>query len=421
MFAARVGTGDSYPMLLGCVADDATGATDLADALTTAGLSTELLLGVPTGPLAVGADAVVVALKTRMGSAKLAVESTLAAWRWLTQAGAPRCLFKICSTFDSTDDGNIGPVADALAHELAAEAQLVCPAFPANARTVYLGHLFVGSSLLSDSPMADHPLTPMRDANLVNVLGRQSGHEVGLVPLTVVRRGLEAVLFEVARSRARHLIVDAVHDDDLAILGAAIVAGGHRLATGGSALGGAIAAVLAGANAAPAPSAISRSGPAVILAGSCSAATRGQVEAWDGLSIRVDPRSLEGDLAGIIAAVVAAVRRGEAVLVASGAEPSAVAAAQAVLGVAAAGELVEQAFGAVAKAAVSAGAKRLVIAGGETAGAVTSALGISRLAIGPTISTGVAWTRCGEHGGLELALKSGNFGRPNFFAEALGA
>ena len=409
-------------MLLGCVADDATGATDLADALTTAGLRTELLLGLPAGEAQSSADAVVVALKSRATPAGEAIEASLAAWRWLARAGAERCFFKVCSTFDSTDAGNIGPVAEALAAELGVVTQLVCPAFPANGRTVYLGHLFVGTMLLSDSPMRHHPLTPMTDANLVAVLARQSRLAVGLVPLAVVRAGVDAVVAaaEEAGMGRGHLIADAVSDGDVATLGRAIVEGGHRLAAGGSAFGGAIAAGLAGASSVPAPASIQRSGPAVVLSGSCSQATQDQVARWTGLVERLDPLALPASLEATIGRVVAAVARGDAILVASTAIPEEVAAVQQRLGVQGASALVEQAFGALAAAAVAAGARRLVVAGGETAGAVAAALAITRLAVGPTISTGVPWTVATERDGLELALKSGNFGGPNFFTEALG-
>ena len=271
-------------LALGCIADDFTGATDLANTLTRGGLRTVQVNGVPRADLALAeADAVVVALKSRTAPVKDAVEQSLAALAWLRERGAARFLFKVCSTFDSTDAGNIGPVADALLGELGDDLALVCPAFPANGRTVYQGHLFVGTQLLSDSPMRDHPLTPMRDANLVRVLGRQTRHKVGLLPHAFVRLGAEAVHAALHRLRSdsvRYAIADATDDEDLHVLAQAardlpLLVGGSGIALGlpenARALGTAPARDRAEAD-------VPRGGPALVLAGSCSQATRGQVD-----------------------------------------------------------------------------------------------------------------------------------------------
>ncbi len=421
-------------LALGCIADDFTGATDLANTLTRGGLRTVQINGVPGADTGSGeADAVVVALKSRTAPVREAVEQSLQALAWLRAQGAQRFLFKVCSTFDSTDAGNIGPVADALMDALGSTIALVCPAFPANGRTVYQGHLFVGTQLLSDSSMRDHPLTPMRDASLVRVLGRQTRHKVGLLPHAIVRLGADAVraaLQRLSADHARYAIADATDDEDLHVLAQAardlpLLVGGSGIALGlpenARALGTAAAHDRAEAE-------VPRGGPALVLAGSCSQATRGQVE-WFSKSHparRLDAAALlrgRDELASATAWMRAHLAKGPA-LIYSSATPAEVQALQSAAGSGGAervGATIEDAFAQLAQGAVAGGVRRLIVAGGETSGAVVQGIGARALAIGPEIDPGVPWTVVRGDPPLALALKSGNFGGVDFFDKALAA
>jgi len=416
-------------MLLGCIADDLTGATDLALMLTRAGMKTVQVMEVPdkSADLA-GYDAVVVALKTRTCPVSDAVSLSLAAADALLAGGAKQLFFKYCSTFDSTDEGNIGPVAEALLARLDARRAIVCPAFPTNKRTVYQGNLFVGDVPLAESPMKDHPLTPMRDSNLVRVLQRQTKLKVGLIPFAVVDAGPDTIKTAIAAADQRDerlLVLDAITDRHLVDMGTA--AAGMKLITGGSgvALGLPANFVRAGLmRAAEAPATIrAPKGRSLILAGSCSVATRGQVKAAidAGLpALRLDPLTLAtGEMT--TARIVAWVKDQPAdrtPLVYSSADPEAVAAAQAKLGRDKAGTIVEEALAAAAVGLAHAGFTRLIVAGGETSGAVVNGLGVTALEIGPEIDPGVPWTRAIGGRDMVLALKSGNFGAPDFFLKA---
>jgi uncharacterized protein YgbK (DUF1537 family) len=414
--------------LLGCVADDFTGATDLAGILVRAGMRTVQTVGVPAGPPGADADAVAVALKSRTVPAPEAVARSLAALEWLRAAGCRRFFFKYCSTFDSTDRGNIGPVAEALLAALGAPLTIACPAFPENGRTVFLGHLFVGDVLLSESGMRDHPLTPMTDPNLVRVLGRQSRGKVGLVRHREVAAGPEAIRARLGVLRREGIalaIVDAVSDADLLAIGEATA--DLPLVTGGSGVAmGLPAAWRARGLLGPADGAASlppSAGLRAIVSGSCSTATVGQVAAALGAGVpgfRVDPLLLgagEDVVAAALAWAAPLLVRGP-VLVYATAEPGAVRAAQDRLGSERAGALVEGALAAIAQGLVDRGVGRLVVAGGETSGAVVNALGVRTLRIGPQIAPGVPWTASVGGRPLALALKSGNFGSPTFFLDA---
>lgn len=418
-------------LLLGAIADDATGATDLASILVSRGMRTVQIIGVPRAELDVGdAEAVVVALKSRTAPVDAAVHASLEALAWLRRKGAKQIFFKYCSTFDSTPKGNIGPVADALMDAVDGAVAVVCPAFPANERTVYQGHLFVGRELLSESSMKDHPLTPMTDANLVRVMGAQSRRRVGLVAHETVAAGSDAVtaaLAALAEAGVSWAVTDAVTDADLETIGRA--AADHALVTGGSGVALGLpenfrARGLLGAPAAPPVPAIE--GPAAVLAGSCSAATRGQLDAveerWPYRRLDVERLMTGGDEAAD-ALTWARARLGETPVVITAAEaPAAVRAIQERFGREEAGAAVETAFAHLARGLVDAGVRRLVVAGGETAGAVVTALGVEALRIGATIAPGVPWTETvATPGGpppLALALKSGNFGGPDFFTDA---
>lgn len=417
------------PLLLGCIADDFTGGTDLALTLVRGGMRTVQVIGVPAtdAPLP-DADAVVVSLKSRTCPAGEAVQRSVASAKALVAAGARQVFFKYCSTFDSTDDGNIGPVTEALLDHLDSDLTLACPAFPENGRTVYQGHLFVGGIPLDESPLRDHPLTPMRDANLVRVLQRQTRLTVGLVPFADVDRGPDAVAeaFDVAKDDgARIVIVDALTDTHLRAVGAA--AASFPLITGGSGVAMGLPdnfrdqGLLTKTDATAAFDA--PAGAGAIIAGSCSAATREQLATAEsaGLPVfAVDAVELaEGRLgAGDVLTWVGRQDRERPVVIASSADPEVIEAVQARFGREEAGTLVEETFAEVARGLVGDGVTRLVVAGGETSGAVVAALGVGALAIGPEIDPGVPWTRSMNGPPLALALKSGNFGAPDFFLKA---
>jgi len=415
-------------VLLGAIADDFTGATDLCNTLVRRGMRTVQLIDVPSAKTEIAdAEAVVIALKSRTIPAPEAVEKNLAALAWLKQAGARQILFKYCSTFDSTDTGNIGPVAEALMDALGTDFTLFCPAFPENGRTIYFGYLFVGDVLLSESGMRDHPLTPMRDPSLVRVLQRQTRGKVGLVPQYDVTRGPGAMRDAFASLRQagfRHAIVDAIEDHDLEAIGEA--AADFPLVTGGSgiALGlpenfrrqGLLGAG-SGADALPAIE-----GAAAVLSGSCSEATRAQLAYIRERAqvFKVDPiAAAAGRNSAEEALDWATPRLGDRPIVISAtAPPEEVSAIQEVLGRERAGALVEAIFAGVACGLVARGVRRFVVAGGETAGAVVQALGVTGLRIGRQIDPGVPWTMSLSEPALALALKSGNFGAPDFFLRA---
>lgn len=414
-------------LLLGCVADDFTGATDLANTLVKAGMRTIQLLGVPQSDLEVpDCDAIIVALKSRSNPAAEAVAMSLAALDWLRVRGAKQYYFKYCSTFDSTDQGNIGPVAEAMLDALGERFTVFNPAFPTNKRTVYQGYLFVGDVLLSESGMRHHPLTPMTDPSLVRVLQRQSRHKVGLVPYATVVRGEEAVreAFEqLQKQGARHAILDSITDEHLLTLGQACT--GMKLVTGGSGMAMGLPANFIRQGLLKAGQSFSLpkvSGPSIVLSGSCSVATQGQVAEMSRTheAFRIDPLSIANgrDVASEALEWASARIGAKPILVYSTAAPEQVGAVQERLGREHAGAMVEETLGKVARGLVAAGARRLVVAGGETSGAVVSALGVQGLYIGKEIDPGVPWTFSIGQPSLALALKSGNFGTPDFFTKA---
>ncbi len=420
------------PILLGAVADDFTGATDLCNMLVREGMRTVQTIGVPRPDLELPeVDAVTVALKSRTAPVKEAVARSLEALDWLRAAGARQILFKYCSTFDSTPEGNIGPVGDALADRLDAPITVACPAFPETGRTIYMGHLFVGDRLLSETHMAHHPLTPMTDADLVRVLGRQTPRKVGLVAWPTVRRGPSFIrdrLDALRQEGCRWAIVDCLEDTDLRAIGEAVA--DHPLITGGSGIAMGLPANFRrrgllperGAEAAQLPPV---PGPALVLAGSCSAATLAQIEAFraERPAHRLDPlRLARGE--GIVEAIGWARTHlpSGPVLIYASAPPEEVRRVQQELGRERAGAIVEEAMARIARELVGEGVRRLVVAGGETSGAVVEALGVEALAIGPQIDPGIpATVTIGRGPRLALALKSGNFGRRDFFLRALEA
>jgi uncharacterized protein YgbK (DUF1537 family) len=417
--------------LLGCIADDFTGGTDLAGMLVKHGMRTVQMIGVPQGPCPDNVDAVVIALKSRTNPVADAVSESVAALRWLQQAGCKQFYFKYCSTFDSTPRGNIGPVAEALMEVLGADFTIACPAFPANRRTIYQGHLFVGNVLLNESGMEHHPLTPMADANLVRVLQPQVKRRVGLVDYVTVSQGAGKIAKRFAALRDEGYgiaIADAVSNNDLVEIGAAcadlpLVTAGSGLAVGLPAnfrRKGMLAKDVV-ADALPATG-----GLKAVVAGSCSIATQGQValmrERYPAFNI--DPLELDGGSEIVSAALDWAADRivKEPILIYATTGPEEVKTVQAKLGVEKAGELVENALAAIAQGLIKLGVRQLIVAGGETSGAVVKALGVKGLRIGPEIDPGVPWTVTLQQNireqPLALALKSGNFGSPDFFLKA---
>ena len=412
-------------MLLGAIADDFTGASDLANTLAKGGMATTQFIGVGKGDAPAGCEAGVVALKTRSIAASDAVRQSLEAARWLLAQGCEQLLFKYCSTFDSTPEGNIGPVAEALLDYLDADLAVVCPAFPATGRRLFMGHLFVGEKLLSESGMEKHPLTPMTDPNIRRWLRLQTKGDVGLVPLETVRGGPDAILkaFDEERRQGRRLVVtDATSDDDLRTIGAALVS--HKLLTGGSgiALGlpenFRVAGKLSGKSAMSAVA----NGPAVVLSGSCSTASQRQVAAYlkthPGLAL--DPAALmDGTMTAARAADWIARRNGDAPIVYSTADPASVSDAQLRFGRAELAAKIEHFFAELVTRLADGGARRIVVGGGETSGAVVEALGVASLGIGAEIDPGVPALIADRRGPLALALKSGNFGAEDFFEKAV--
>ena len=420
------------PMVLGCIADDFTGATDLANNLVRGGMRVVQAIGVPAQPLDTQADAVVVALKSRTLPVHEAIAQSLAALRWLQAQGAQQIYFKYCSTFDSTIQGNIGPVAEALMAALGTDFTIATPAFPDNHRTVFKGHLFVGDALLNESGMQNHPLTPMNDANLVRVLQGQCAGQVGLIDYRVVAQGGAAIQARIAQLRSqgvRLAVVDAISNDDLMRLAPALK--GMPLVTAGSG----VAIGLPG-NFGLAPSSTASAlppavGQQAVVSGSCSLATNRQVQAFiqsGRPALAIDPLQISagqaagGDVVADTLAWAQPLLAQGPLLVYSSAEAKAVKAVQEQLGAGAAGALVEHTLASIARGLVTLGVRQLVLAGGETSGACVQALNISQLRIGPQIDPGVPWCHAQSDAaagaGLHLTLKSGNFGTDDFFSKA---
>jgi uncharacterized protein YgbK (DUF1537 family) len=415
---------------LGCIADDFTGATDLANNLVRAGMRVVQTIGIPGAPLDVQADAVVVALKSRTIAPAEAVAQSLAALQWLKEQGAEQIYFKYCSTFDSTPEGNIGPVTDALMQALGTGFTVATPAFPDNKRTVFKGYLFAGDVLLNESGMQDHPLTPMQDPNLVRVLQPQTRHRVGLVDYQTIAQGPEAVRARFAALQAEGVgiaIVDALANADLVTLGAALK--GMPLVTAGSGVAIGLPANFGIAPDSQAAALPAAAGLQAVVSGSCSVATNQQVAAFMATgrpALAIDPlRIAEGaDVRGEALAwakdKLANAHEGP-VLVYSTAEPASVRAIQGRLGVEKAGAMVEDTIAGIARGLVELGVRQLVVAGGETSGACVQALQIAQMRIGAQIDPGVPWCHAlspAAPEGLHIALKSGNFGTPDFFTKA---
>ncbi|GLR57052.1 3-oxo-tetronate kinase [Rhizobium indigoferae] len=420
-------------ILLGSIADDYTGASDLANTLTKNGLRTVQTVGIPDPALALpDVDAVVVSLKIRSLPAPDAVTAATCAERWLRQRGAGHVLYKICSTFDSTDAGNIGPVTEALSEAAGGGVVVVTPAFPETGRTVYLGHLFVGGQPLNESPLKDHPLNPMHDANLVRVLTRQSRNAVGLIDLTTIAAGpgvVKARLDALRTAGITAVIADAIFERDLETLGE--VALETPVSTGASGLGLGLARALVRSGRISSDGATTTDairpvgGLSAIVAGSCSKATLHQLDVAERSMpvLRLDPERLLAGPDEIAAAISWAGDRISAgpVVIAASAAPETVSRLQSLHGREASGHAIETATSIITAELVERGVRRLVVAGGETSGAAVDRLAIPAFLIGPEIAPGVPVLRTvgNAQGDMLLALKSGNFGGEDFFTAAL--
>ncbi len=417
------------PILLGCIADDFTGATDLANNLVRAGMRVIQTVGVPEEDLESDVDAVVIALKSRTIAPEVAIEQSLGALAWLKKFGAHQIYFKYCSTFDSTEKGNIGPVTKALMQAMSASFTVVTPAFPDNGRTIFKGHLFVGDVLLSDSSMRNHPLTPMSDSNLVRLMQAQYPDPVGLIDYKVVSKGYVAIkerITELTRQGIRAAVVDALSNSDLVELGLAVK--DLPLVTAGSGL-----AIGLPQNFGLKPSLSQThlpnpSGHRAILSGSCSEMTLKQVEHFKKQGhpcFALDPMELSRDWSYVDKAVQWArsefTKSAGPILIYSTSAPEQVRTVQKELSVGQAGELVEKAMGELARALIQMGVGQLLVAGGETSGVCVQSLKITQLQIGPQIDPGVPWCFAKTPRSLHLALKSGNFGREDFFSYAWSA
>ncbi|MGJ7534963.1 MULTISPECIES: 3-oxo-tetronate kinase [unclassified Variovorax] len=415
-------------LVLGCIADDFTGATDLANNLVRAGMRVVQAIGVPEGPLDADVDAVVVALKSRTIAPAEAIEQSLDALRWLQAQGAKQIYFKYCSTFDSTPQGNIGPVTEALMDALQCDFTIATPAFPDNKRTVFKGYLFAGDVLLNESGMQNHPLTPMTDPNLVRVLQAQCKRKVGLIDYTVVARGATAIDERIAQLKAEGVsiaIVDAVSNDDLLRMGPALAK--MPLLTAGSGVAIGLPANFGLAPSSQASALPKAGGKTAVVSGSCSLATNRQVLDFiqrGGAAMAIDPLRIAAGVdvaAEALAWATPLIDKGP-VLVYSTAEAGAVKSVQGRLGVEEAGAMVERTIAAIARGLVERGVHQLVVAGGETSGACVQALGIAQMQIGPQIDPGVPWcyarSDAAPEAGVHIALKSGNFGSDDFFTKA---
>ncbi len=420
---------------LGCIADDFTGATDLANNLVKSGMRTIQLNGVPkkNSIERIDADAVVIALKSRTIPAKQAVKQSLQALKWLQGQQAKQIYFKYCSTFDSTADGNIGPVIDALMKALNTTFTIATPAFPDNKRTVFKGYLFTGDVLLNEGGMQNHPLTPMKDANLVRVLQSQTKRQVGLIDYSAIAGGVKTVQKQMTALEKEGIgiaIVDATSNADLVILGKAFAK--LPLVTAGS---GVAIGLPQNFGLKPNPKSsvlpkVAQNNQRAIISGSCSVATNAQVThfvAQGGVAYKIQVKklgSIEDDAKAALAwaAQQFKARPATPILIYSSALPNEVKTAQKKLGTAALGHRLEQTLAKIARGLIKLKLSQLIVAGGETSGACVQALKITQLQIGAQIDPGVPWCYAPVSAllsnGLHIALKSGNFGSEDFFTKS---
>lgn len=415
------------PLHIGVIADDLTGATDIASFLVEAGLRTVQLNSTSEVPSDLAAEAVVIGLKTRSIPADQAVAANTTALRLLQQLGAQQVIFKYCSTFDSTSEGNIGPVTDALLDALDEDFTAVVPALPVNGRTVYQGNLFVHGQPLAESGMRHHPITPMHDSNLLRLMDAQSRGSSGLVPYDVVENGPEAVRAELERLRlngARYAVIDTLTHAHLDTIGLAV----HDmpLVTGGSGVGSGVGHALVQQNPAVGEAAAASwrftAGKTVVLSGSASEMTNAQVQQYlqHAPHLPVDIDQLVRDASAYVdqsAEWVLAHSGAYAPMVYATAPAAEVQHLQNTHGAQFLSSTIENFFAELASTLRQRGVTRFITAGGETSGAVTQSLKVGGFEVGPQISPGVPWVRSLD-GELDLALKSGNFGDEDFFRAA---
>jgi uncharacterized protein YgbK (DUF1537 family) len=408
-------------MLLGCIGDDFTGSSDLAKTLSKQGMKTVQYTGVPYEPAAEDVEAGVVALKSRSIDPDEAVRQSLLALAWLKEQGCEQIFFKYCSTFDSTSQGNIGPVIDALAQALEAHKVIVCPAFPGTGRSIYQGHLFVKDVLLNESGMQNHPLTPMTDPDIRRWLAKQTRNKVGHVAADSVLSGAQKIkdaLQTQHDSGKRLIVVDALTDADLLEIG--IAAEDLPLITGGSGVALGLPANFSkkGKIAVKQASWHGESGKCVVLSGSCSNATRAQVALHSETNpfFEIDASQVINGQLDASTVVQWALNTQGIPLIFSSADPDAVTKIQERFGREQSAAALEDFFAELARQFVQSGVTKILTAGVETSGAVVEGLKLSTLEIGPQIDPGVPALRAGES--LVIALKSGNFGAPDYFVKA---
>lgn len=385
-------------MRLGVIADDFTGATDIASFLVQNGLTTIQFNGIPASEEMTEAQAIVISLKSRSCPADQAVSQSLAALAWLQKQGCERFYFKYCSTFDSTAQGNIGPVTDALLNALGETQTVICPALPVNGRTVYQGYLFVGDQLLSDSGMRHHPVTPMQDSNLMRLMTSQATGKAGLIAAAQIDQGAESVrqaLDQLAEQGISYVVTDTLHQGHLLTLGEAL--SDRRLVTGGSGLAIGLARqwTTAGTDAEAERAGRPHGDRAVVLSGSCSQMTNRQVAAYRQLAPACEVEiehcleDAEGYARQLCDWVEANSHQTMAPLLFATADAQQLQVIQQRYGAQRSSEAVEQLFAAVTRELKQRGWQRFIVAGGETSGVVAQSLGVTAFHIGPTISPGV--------------------------------
>lgn len=410
---------------LGIIADDFTGASDIASFLVENGLRTVQMNGIPQRPLPDSVDAVVISLKSRSNPVDEAIAQSLAALAWLRAQDCRQFYFKYCSTFDSTAQGNIGPVTDALLDALGEDFTVISPALPVNGRTIFNGYLFVGDVLLNESGMRNHPITPMTDASLIRLMDAQSRGKTGLVACPDVAQGAARVrerFAELRRDGYRYAVVDSVDNAQLAVLAEACA--DLKLLTGGSGLGAYVAARLSGGKKGS-DAFVPRKALTVALSGSCSVMTNKQVAAYQAIAptrfVEAERCIHEGDayIEELYQWAVAHLGGEYAPLLYATVPPDELKAIQQRFGVEKASHAIEQTFAALAVKLKVHGVRNFINAGGETSSIVVQHLGVDGFHIGRQIAPGVPWLRVLDDD-LYLALKSGNFGSEDFFAHAQG-
>lgn len=411
--------------MLGVIADDFTGASDIASFLVENGLSTVQMNGVPKTLLNSSVGAVVISLKSRSNPVNEAIEQSLSALQWLKENGCTKFYFKYCSTFDSTYRGNIGPVTDALLDALNENFTVVTPALPVNGRTIFNGYLFVGNVLLSESGMRNHPITPMKDSNIVRLMDSQSKGKTGLVPYSEVIQGAERVKARFAELRSqgyRYAVVDAIDNSQLAILAEAIA--DLKLVTGGSGLGAYMAARLSSNEKGIKPF-VPQKDKAVVLSGSCSVMTNKQVNAYKAKAshIYLDVEKIlsqEDYIDELYNETIKHLNEPLAPIVYATVPPEKLHDIQEKFGGQRTSHAIENAFAQLAiRLKNEAGVVNFITAGGETSSIIVQKLGFTGFHIGKQIAPGVPWLKALDEN-ISLALKSGNFGKEDFFEFAQG-